>query len=480
MSEYAKMLEIIPDCDTIDDITTLIERMKKLKERKILEQKVLKRHKNPVKEIKIDKYGNGNAKTYFQTSAKWKSSKHIRLSSYDAVIDELADYYGITNNNVITVSKVFKLACDYKQNNECPQPATMRKLENDCKRFISKAFLDADITAITPEYLNKYSFELIRRESDRGVAMTEAAFKNYKRVLNLIFGYAVKSIEGKASIIKDNPVNNMQNNKFFMKNCKHTQKAINPLLLEVQTDYESDDVIFTEAELDIAEDEIRKRMKFKKYTQYDGYYANGYAFLLSRLTGMRVAEIMALRWSDIKDNYIWIHAQQLRKDGNSGDYIYCPWTKDDKKHTGKGRRFPLFNSIRDLLAEIKVVQTNLGINSEYVLCHADGEWLKKECYETMLRRLFQSFGYNITNNHALRKSLNSNILIPLGVDVTDRASMLGHSVETNLRYYSYARKDNTDELISLLNGLKKDDYDNMPNNVIAFQKKAKIGQIGAL
>ncbi len=43
-------------------------------------------------------------------------------------------------------------------------------------------------------------------------------------------------------------------------------------------------------------------------------------------------------------------------------------------------------------------------------------------------------------NHALRMSLNSNVLIPLGISVADRAAMLGHSVETNLRFYSYAQK----------------------------------------
>ena len=101
---------------------------------------------------------------------------------------------------------------------------------------------------------------------------------------------------------------------------------------------------------------------------------------------------------------------------------------------------------------------------------------KKEAYETMLRRLFQSLGYNITNNHALRKSFNSNVLIPLGVDVTDRAAMLGHSVETNLRYYSYEKKDNTDALISILDGLEKVNESNEntnDNNLIRFEKRPK-------
>ena len=203
--------------------------MTHLAKRKIFEQKVLEKHKKPIKIIIFDKRGNGDFKEYYQTTANWKSSGHIRLTSYDAVIDALADYYRIT-----------------------------------------------------------------------------------------------------------------------------------------------------ETELDIAINEVRKRMSQKRFTKDDGYYANGYAFLLAKSTGMRVGELMSLLWSDIKNNYIWIHSQQLRQIGNTGNYIYAPWTKDDIKHTGKGRKFPLFNSVKNVLDEIKSVQNDLGIKSPYVLCHKNGEWLKKE------------------------------------------------------------------------------------------------------
>ena len=50
-------------------------------------------------------------------------------------------------------------------------------------------------------------------------------------------------------------------------------------------------------------------------------------------------------------------------------------------------------------------------------------------------------------------SLNSNVLIGrCNLPVTERARLLGHSVETNLKHYSFAGKDNMDELKALLNG----------------------------
>ena len=76
-------------------------------------------------------------------------------------------------------------------------------------------------------------------------------------------------------------------------------------------------------------------------------------------------------------------------------------------------------------------------------------------YETLtaqrLRRLCERMGYNIINNHAFRMSLNSNVFIPLGLPVTQRAYLLGHSVETNERFYSHMKTESLVDLKDLLN-----------------------------
>ena len=74
----------------------------------------------------------------------------------------------------------------------------------------------------------------------------------------------------------------------------------------------------------------------------------------------------------------------------------------------------------------------------------------------------------VTNNHTFRMSLNSNVLIPLGIPVTDRTRMLGHSVETNLRHYSFAGKDNINDLKALINGQVSP---RSHQKLVIFQKK---------
>lgn len=116
-----------------------------------------------------------------------------------------------------------------------------------------------------------------------------------------------------------------------------------------------------------------------------------------------------------------------------------------------GRYFPISFELNALLNEISQKQRELGIDSAYVICDETGDSLKTPAYETGLRRLCQSLGFDITNNHAFRMTLNSLVLIPAGFTVTERASMLGHSVQTNLMYYSFDPRDSELEKADRLN-----------------------------
>lgn len=110
----------------------------------------------------------------------------------------------------------------------------------------------------------------------------------------------------------------------------------------------------------------------------------------------------------------------------------------------------------------------------YVFCHEDGRWLNTKKYDSFFRKLCQKLNLNVTNNHALRMSFNSNVLIPNGVSVADRAKLLGHSVETNLRHYSFAQKDYMDsvrDILDSLNDREQKEAKKEHNYTIAFKHK---------
>lgn len=443
--EYLKVQEKsgIIDADGVRDELEMISQ----KEKAIRERFVMMNHvtaEGVPRSISHHEASPGNPKDYYIT--KMPDGKKIKATTYDGLIQKLFSYYtnGLTD---YSLESVFKAALYEKEITENPNQHTITHLQAEFTRFISKDLMKRDIRGISDIELKKYTQEWVNREHPK-----QKAFFGYKGVLNLIFGYAFMH-----RIITVNPVALMKN-KPYMKSCD-TRKP------------KPEEKILSPEEIDTLKKEVRHRMTLKKYGRY---YINGYAMLFAIETGVRAGELCAIRWEDIREKSIHIHAQQLtRKEAGKKVYYYDTCTKNEKGISQDGREFPLTKKIAELLAEIKDLQKELHIDSEYIFCHEDGEWIKTDAYETFLRRICLSKGFKVTNNHALRMSLNSNVLLPMGVSVADRAAMLGHSIQTNLMFYSFAQKDYLDNVRELLDSQYENDEGTPrePLNLIHFPKK---------
>ncbi|SFO30054.1 Phage integrase family protein [Pseudobutyrivibrio sp. UC1225] len=385
-----------------------------------------------------------NPKDYYIT--KMPAGKKIKATTYDGLLEKLYDYYtaGIKD---YSLESVFNAALHEKAVTENPKENTIAKNRVDFNHYISKELAKKDIRKISDIDLKQYTQEWVNREHPK-----QKAFFSYKGVLNLGFGYAYAH-----KIISTNPVA-MIKNKPYMKSC-NTRKA------------KPEETILSPDEIDIIRQEVRYRMTKKKW---GSYYINGYAVLFAIETGVRVGELCAIKWEDISEYSIHIHAQQLSKKENGKKvYYYDTCTKNEKGISRDGREFPLTKKIKSLLLELKEKQMTLGIESEFIFCHEDGDWIKKDAYETFLRRLCQSKGFHVTNNHALRMSLNSNVLFPMGISVADRVAMLGHSIQTNLQFYSFAQKGYLENVRDILDSQDNDGVGTLraPHKIIRFFKK---------
>ena len=419
-------------CDTIHYADTAYLDMLNEKELRLKRQLIAEVHSS-----------NGTPRTikYVESKQLWSTllpgKKPITAKTEEALLDKLMEFYGVSiSSKDYSVATIFEKALAHKDRTEAVNPETLYHLKASYNRFISDSMAHKDVRNITSDILSEYTLNMLREAQevdDQGVTrkIKKKAFLDYKSVLNLIFTYALHN-----DIITVSPLSKM-NNKAFMKECD-CSKAV------------SEQKIFSEDELETIKTEVRSRMKQKKY---NGYFINGYAILLSIETGMRAGELPSLKWSDVHENYIHIHAQQLSNKRKGGkEYYYADWTKDEKGVSRGGRKFPLTKNIRNILSELKSIQEGKGIHSEFVFCNTDGEWIKTDAYITCLRRLLTSLGFSITNNHAFRMSLNSIVLAgKLNLPVAKRAELLGHSVETNMMYYTYATKDDMDDLVDLFN-----------------------------
>lgn len=66
-------------------------------------------------------------------------------------------------------------------------------------------------------------------------------------------------------------------------------------------------------------------------------------------------------------------------------------------------------------------------------------------YSQYLKRCCKALGISPVNNHAFRKAFNTK-LIRLGFSTDERSYIMGHSIETNERYYSKTDRRRTREI----------------------------------
>lgn len=404
------------------------------KEMKMIKNKELIAKKRLVESIHVKKNGElrsikaHGTKNILRT--KMPDGSFLYGVNNEVIYDKILEYYNVTIHST-KLSDIFEDALSAKEREENPSSETIRCYRYYYKKYISDKLGKMDINDITVDILKEETTQLIKKmNSSQNKKFTKKSFLKYKNVLNLIFDYAYRK-----NIISINPVVQI-NNKPYYKNCDTSKPN-------------SSEKIFSEEEIDLIRNKVRERMTDK---HYHGYFINGYAILIAIETGMRVGELCALNWSDIKEDSIHIHRQQICNVVNHAKkYSIVGYTKNERGVSEDGRYFPITFRIRSLLNELKELQDRLGIKSDYVFCDTDGNFIIKDSYINCLRRICESLKLNLTNNHAFRMALNSNILIPRGCSFTTRAMILGHSPETNLKYYTYSKKDYLKEASAVLN-----------------------------
>jgi integrase len=303
------------------------------------------------------------------------------------------------------MDRVFDEFLEYKRDVLSRSQETVERIRYTYRRFMTEEIRQRKMSSITETELMRYVRLIVDTEHPK-----ERALKSFLQMIHGLFRFGYDNHYTSSDVSKRIVAEN------FYKDCDCSKK-------------EAGEKIFSPAEIHLIREAANQKLPNPR----------AFMILLAIETGMRAGELCALHWDDISETDIHIHRQQLlrTRNGKREGFYEVPYTKDKRRHPHGVRYFPLTTRCRQLLDQLR---TSCGSSSEYVFSE-EGEWIHKTSYEQFLKRLCKNLDLSITNNHAFRMSLNSNVLIKAGLDAKTRAAILGHSIATNESYYTYTRRD---------------------------------------
>lgn len=360
---------------------------------------VLMHHTNTITHmVNASGYKKNKWKTYIGTG---KKRKEMTRKTKEELIDALYDYY--TSQDSLT--RVFEALMIHKQ---CHLNRTTRTIQEDRRMFSHMGKLaEMRIACITDEDIQQWLVDDYLKTNP-----TEASLRKHLQLLGQLFSYGIKK-----KYCIDNPMIYVSVHD-YLQSCDLTFKP-------------NEQKAFSDQQLNLITADISKHMDNPRALMA----------LMAKNTGMRRGELCALHADDIKDGYIHVH-RQLRKDKDADNhdvYYELAFTKDEQRHPHNGRMIPILPECQKAIMHA----LNLPGESEYLFHDQKGRPVNTDSYTQYLRRRCRAILADEsndltempTNNHAFRIAFNAK-LIDMGLSAADRATILGHEVETNERHYS--------------------------------------------
>ena len=342
-----------------------------------------------------NKYKNGRWKTYVYADGK---RKVVEADSEDVLYSRLYDFYKALDITFRTFEDVFLMLEDHKKRNGRADST----LAEDKRTFlhIDEKIRKKPLRDITEDELRDWII--------MAYLPTKPKVEALKKSLQLI--KAVFTYGREKKVCQENPA------EFI----RYTDYAN---LCDLQT-RSNEDRSFSEEEIAI----------LRKHALENQSNPHAAAMLVAMETGLRIGELAALRKTDIVDGFLHVHSQQrIDKSSGSCRHVDVGYTKDQRQRPRGGRFVP----ITPACAHALQIAENLPGKSEYIFHDKSGRTIIKGSYLQYLRRTCRRLGIKVTRNHAFRVAFNAR-LIGENISGIDRCLILGHSMQTNERHYSFS------------------------------------------
>lgn len=271
-----------------------------------------------------------------------------------------------------------------------------------------KGYENKDICLVTIDFLDDFIIDSITKYN-----MKSKAWSNLRTIIRGMFLFAKKKGYTNIDIVSYISELDISRNLF--------NREKKPL----------ENVIYTKKETETIVDYISTSKSL-----------NDIAILFAIYTGMRVGEIVALKWEDISEDYIHVNRMQERFKDENGKMVY------------RIRNFPKTEAgIRDvvIVKELKAVIKRLRIMNPFTeyLFEKNGECIHKHSVCTRLYNLCDKFGFPHKGMHAFRRYY-ATTLINAGVEKAIVTSQMGHTdFNTTMQHY-YKNNSTTQYVVDVV------------------------------
>lgn len=345
---------------------------------------------------------NGRWQTCYKDEAGKR--KNIKAQSKEELLDKLIPiYFANTHIDNLTFYGLYEEWLAYKAT-VTNSPNTIKRHKQHYRKYFEPSVLhDMKIKKIDELILEQECNRIVKEYN-----LSRKEWCNAKTILNGMYEYAVRK-----KYLANNPMNKVQILVKFKQIVRKTGKT---------ETYNSEEL----AELNRFLDSMYEE------TQDASFLAVKVNFLL----GLRVGELVALKWCDLCDNsHLHIVREEVRNQTDNS-YEVVEHTK-----TNRDRFVVIVPKALDILNRIEK-------QGEYMFMR-NGERITAIRISTILRKYANCQGVRIKSSHKIRKTYASN-LNACGVPLDCIREMLGHSnLNTTLGYiYNPLTEKETLDLIT--------------------------------
>ena len=383
----------------IDDARNYFQNMKK--------ELILKNH-----EYKIWQ-GKGKDK-------RWKTHlppdhRILAKPTREELIEALVEYYSKFSNDNCTLKTLYKEWLEYKSKHT-NSSNYIKRINDDWNRF----YINSDIVNIPLVKLTSLELDEWLHKTIKDHQLNKKQFNNMKIIIKQELEYAVKK-----GIIAKSPLNEVEiSGNIF---ARQARKPANTQVFLID-----------------------EQKKLEKAAYQDFNKTNSViplAIVLALYTGLRVGEMVALKYSDIDGDYIYVNRMEVRKQnlnekGNweTCDYIVVEHTKTDAGN----RKIYLTKKAREILKLIQKTNLKNGFkDDDYIFVNEKGR-IHVRALDYRIRKCCKMAGIDEKSFHKLRKTFIST-LIKNNVNIDQVREIVGHE-DARTTYNNYCFNTLTEEM----------------------------------